>query len=120
MIAGWGMRVPRPYPVGKPRLPQQAGLRDMFPMSMINVFLNSADQDEVWAKLELPYRPEVMINFGTNQLMSIGNREPVAESLKKYKFIVSIDVLMTATSELADIVLPDCGDLETLDSRPNL
>ncbi|OGA28053.1 MAG: molybdenum enzyme, large subunit,related to phenylacetyl-CoA: acceptor oxidoreductase [Betaproteobacteria bacterium RIFCSPLOWO2_02_FULL_65_24] len=119
MIAGSWMTVHRPYPVGKPRLPQQAGLRDMFPMSMINVFLSSADQDEVWAKLGLPYRPEVMINFGTNQLMSIGNREPVAESLKKYKFIVSIDVFMTETSEFADIVLPDCGYLETLDSRSN-
>jgi len=119
MIAGSWMTPHRPYPVGKPRLPQQAGLRDMFPMSMINVFLNSADQDEVWDKLELPYRPEVMINFGTNQLMSIGNRDAVAESLVKYKFIVSIDVFMTETTEFADIVLPDCGYLETLDSRSN-
>ncbi|MCC6474407.1 MAG: molybdopterin-dependent oxidoreductase [Burkholderiales bacterium] len=119
MIAGSWMSLHRPYPVGKPRMPQQLGLRDMFPMSMINVFLNSSDQDEVWDKLELPYRPEVMINFGTNQLMSIGNRDAVAESLVKYKFIVSIDVFLTETSEFADIVLPDCGYLETLDSRSN-
>lgn len=119
MITGSWMTPHLPYPVTMPRAPQQANLRDMFTMSMINVFVNSADQDEVWAKLDLPYRPEVMINFGTNQVMSIGNREPVAESLKKYKFIVSIDLFMTETSEFADIVLPDCGYLESFDSRSN-
>ena len=46
----------------------------------------------MWKQFELPYRPEVMINFGTNMLMSIANREAVARSLAKYKFIVAIDL----------------------------
>ena len=48
----------------------------------------------------LPYRPEVLINFGSNLLMSIANSEAVAQSLAKYKFIVSIDLFVTETSRL--------------------
>ena len=49
----------------------------------------------MWQNFDLPYRPEMMINFGTNLMMSIGNKETVGEtSLAKYKFIVSIDLFL--------------------------
>jgi molybdopterin-containing oxidoreductase family molybdopterin binding subunit len=51
--------------------------------------------------------------------MSIGNKETVAGALVDFKFIVSIDLYLTESSEFADIVLPDCSYLESLDSRPN-
>ena len=108
-----------PYPIAEPRMPQKAGLQDLFVLGLISPFLDSDDQEEMWQKFELPYRPEVMLNFGANLLMSIANKDSVAASLVKYKFMVSIDIFETETSCFADIVLPDCGHLQTLDSRSN-
>ena len=119
MITGMWMGYHYPYPIGEPRMPQNAGLQDLFTMGMTSPFLDSDDQEELWTRFELPYRPEVMLNFGANLLMSIANRESVARSLAKYKFMVSIDIFETETTRFADIVLPDCGYLQTLDSRSN-
>ncbi|MDO8595224.1 MAG: molybdopterin-dependent oxidoreductase, partial [Sulfuricaulis sp.] len=119
MVSGMWMSYHYPYPIGEPRLPRQIGLQDLFVLSMRSPFLDSDDQEEIWKKFELDYRPEVMINHGANSLMSVGNREAVANSLAKYKFMVSFDVFLTETSAFADIVLPDCGYLQTLDSRSN-
>ena len=60
-----------------------------------------------------------MINHGANVLMSLGNEETVAASLSKYEFIFSVDLFMTETAQFADIVLPDCDNLESFDSRSN-
>ena len=119
MMVGMWMGYHYPYPIGEPRMPQNMGLQDLLPMSMTSPFLDSDDREELWEKLELPYRPEVMINFGANLLMSIANRESVARSLATYKFMVSIDLFETETTRFADIVLPDCGYLHTVDSRSN-
>src|SRR3970282_295437 len=62
----------------------------------------------------------MMLNYGANSLMSVGNSETVAETLKRIPFIVSLDVVLTEFSEFADIVLPDASYLESLDSRPNV
>jgi anaerobic selenocysteine-containing dehydrogenase len=119
MITGMWMGYHYPYPIGEPRMPQLLGLQDLFTLGMTSPFLDSDDQEELWTRFELPYRPEAMINFGANLLMSIANRESVAHSLAKYKFMVSIDLFETETTRFADIVLPDCGYLQTLDSRSN-
>ena len=55
-----------------------------------------------------------MVNFGANLIMSIANKEAVAASLAKYKFMVSFDLFVTETSNFADIVLPDCSYLQSL------
>ncbi|MBI2317825.1 MAG: molybdopterin-dependent oxidoreductase, partial [Betaproteobacteria bacterium] len=114
MIAGMWMGYHFPYPIAEPRLPQRMGLQDLLPMSMVSPFLDSDDREQMWSRFELPYRPEVMINVGTNMLMSIANRESVARSLAAYKFMVSIDLFETETSRFADILLPDCSFLQTL------
>jgi len=119
MITGMWMTYHYPYPIGEPRLPKLMGLQDLFPLGMTSPFLHSEDSEDLWNRFDLPYRPEVMINFGANLLMSIANKDVVARSLEKYKFIVSIDLFETETSRFADIVLPDCGYLQTLDSRSN-
>lgn len=119
MITGMWMGYHYPYPIGEPRMPQLLGLQDLFTLGMTSPFLDSDDQEELWTRFELPYRPEAMINFGANLLMSIANRDTVARSLAKYKFMVSIDLFETETTRFADIVLPDCGYLQTLDSRSN-
>ena len=119
MVTGMWMGYHYPYPIGEPRLPQQLGLQDLFVMGMTSPFLDSDDQERLWEMFDLPYRPEVMVNFGANLLMSIANRESVARSLQQYKFIVSFDIFLTETSSFADIVLPDCGHLQVVDSRSN-
>ena len=117
MIAGMWMGYHLPYPPGAPRLPQQIGLQDLFPSAMLSPFLTSADQEEIWRKFELPYRPEVLLNLGCNLVMSIGNSETVAQTLEKLKFMVSFDLYLTETSNFADIVLPDCSYIQSMDSR---
>ena len=79
----------------------------------------SSDQEEVWDKLDLPYRPEMFINIGTNPVMSVGNKAAVGAALKRYKFVVNFDIFLTETSEFCDLVLPDCGYLQVVDSRSN-
>ena len=61
----------------------------------------------------------MLINWGANLLMSIANKDTLAKSLSAYKFIVSFDLFLTETSDFVDIVLPDCGYLQSVDSRAN-
>jgi anaerobic selenocysteine-containing dehydrogenase len=117
MRVGTWMGYHYPYPPSEPRMPQKMGLQDLFVMGMTSPFLDSVDREAFWEKLELPYRPEVLINFGSNLLLSIANRRTVADSLAKYKFMVSFDLYLTETSSFADIVLPDCSYLQSWDSR---
>jgi len=119
MVVGMWMGYHFPYPIGEPRMPRNLGLQDLFVMGMTSPFLDSDDQEEMWEKFQLGYRPEMMLNFGSNLLMSIANREAVARSLAKYAFMVSIDLYETETTRFADIVLPDCSYLQTVDSRSN-
>ena len=119
MIPGSWLVPHLPYPIDEPVLPKKLNLQSLFPMGMGSVFQSSFDQEEMWSKMDMPYRPEMMINLGANQIMSVGNKDATAEALKKYKFIASFDIFLTETSEFSDIVLPDCGYLETFDSRPH-
>ncbi|MDP6175144.1 MAG: molybdopterin-dependent oxidoreductase, partial [Rhodospirillales bacterium] len=120
MIVGQWLVPHKPYPLDEPAHPERLSLSDLFPMGMGSVLQGSSDQEELWQKFDIPYRPEVLLNIGTNQIMSVGNKDTVAETLKKYKFMVSIDLFLTETSEFADIVLPDCGYLQSMDSRSQM
>ncbi len=119
MVTGMWMGYHYPYPPSEPRLPKNLGLQDLFVMGMTSPFLNSIDQEELWQTFEVPYRPEVLMNFGSNLMMAIGNSEVVAKSLERYKFIFSFDLFLTETSQFADIVLPDASYLQSTDSRSN-
>lgn len=119
MVTGMWMGYHYPYPPAEPRMPKNLGLQDLFVMGMTSPFLNSIDQEELWQKFEVPYRPEVLINFGSNLMMAIGNSDVVAKSLERYKFMVSFDLFLTETSQFADIVLPDASYLQSTDSRSN-
>ena len=119
MVTGIWMNHHHPYPMSEPRKPQNLGLRDLFVMARTSPFLTSSDQEELWQRFELPYRPEVLFNFGANFLMSIGNKDTVAAALARYRFVVSIELFLNETSDFADIVLPDCDYLQSFDSRSN-
>ncbi len=119
MLTGSWVVPHHPYPLGEPKMPQRLGLQELFPHSMSSPFESSSDQTEMWEKFDLSYGPDVMMNFGANQIMSVGNKEATEASLKRYKFIVCYDIFLNETSQFADIVLPDCGYLETFNSRAN-
>ncbi|MBI2822149.1 MAG: molybdopterin-dependent oxidoreductase [Acidobacteria bacterium] len=109
-----------PYPIPDPKSPETMGFTDLFPLAMFSPFMASRDQEEVWNHFDLPYRPEIMINCGANSLMSVGNSDTVAETLKRIPFIVAFELHLTEFSAFADIILPDTSYLESFDSRPNM
>jgi len=119
MVAGMWLEHDFPYPIKSPRKPERMGLQDLFVMAQSSPFPYSSDRGQLWDTLHLPYRPEVLLNYGANALMSIANKETVAQALSQFKFIISIDLFLTESSDFADIVLPDCDYLESLDSRAN-
>src|SRR5664279_148358 len=119
MVTGMWMGYHYPYPISEPRLPTNLGLQDLFVMGMTSPFLTSSDQEQLWQTFSLPYRPEALLNFGCNIMMSVGTSQTVAKSLLQYKFIASIDLYLTEFSDFCDIVLPDCDYLQSTDSRSN-
>jgi len=104
-----------PYPLREPKPPTRLDLHDMFPTSIYNAFtICSPEWFEMLERFEIPYRPDVMINFGSNSVMTMGNAETVTENfLKKFKFIFSFQLYVTEFEEaVADIILPDTCYLE--------
>jgi molybdopterin-containing oxidoreductase family molybdopterin binding subunit len=87
----------------------------MFPTSIYNAFtITSPRWFEMLERFKIPYRPDIMINFGSNSVMTMGNAETVTENfLKKFNFIFSFQLYITEFEEaVADIVLPDACFLE--------
>lgn len=59
-----------------------------------------------------PYRPKAMIVFHANPVLINGDEAHVREALGNLEFLVVSDIFHTATTELADVVLPDVSDYE--------
>ncbi len=53
-----------------------------------------------------PYRPRASLMFGSNPMSTARNPALVAEALKKIEFSVVVDVALTPTARLADLILP--------------
>jgi len=119
MEVGTWMAYDPPYPRPEPKKPEEMGLQDLFVMGMTSPFFNSEEGEELWEKFDMPYRPEMLINYGANIMMSIANKDLIAESLKKLDFIASFDLFMNETSDFVDIILPDRGYLGCYNTRPN-
>ena len=60
----------------------------------------------------VPYRPKAMIVFHANPVLINGNEAHEREALGNLEFHVVSDIYRTATSEMADVVLPDVSDYE--------
>ncbi len=60
---------------------------------------------------EKPYPIRAMVAFGLNYRMWPGT-DYVEESLKKLDFLVDVDIFMTDSARIADVVLPACTSLE--------
>lgn len=59
-----------------------------------------------------PYPAAAFLNFGNNGLVSYANSKSVYQALMGLDFIMAMDIYMTPTAELADIVLPAATWLE--------
>jgi molybdopterin-containing oxidoreductase family molybdopterin binding subunit len=68
---------------------------------------------------KLPYTPEMLIVCRRNLMMNNVNPELVAESLRKFPFIVSFSTHLDEVAEFADLVLPEQYYLERFDLFPN-
>jgi anaerobic selenocysteine-containing dehydrogenase len=105
----------KPWPIREPKFPTDAGLQELFTMCSFSPIWATVDQEEIWQKIGLPFRIELMLNFGCNSVMGVANPETHAEFLKKIPFIVSWDLVANEFAEgFADILLPDTSYLETL------
>ncbi len=62
---------------------------------------------------EKPYPIKALIVQGTNPLVSMANSHRVLSALEKIEFMVVIDLFMTRTARVADIVLPATTPFET-------
>jgi anaerobic selenocysteine-containing dehydrogenase len=60
-----------------------------------------------------PYRPRGLVGFGSNLLMAHGDSARGREALRTLDFHVHLDLFMSPTAELADIVLPVTGAFES-------
>ena len=54
----------------------------------------------------------MMFISGANPVVTWPNTAKVKQALSKLEFLVVMDIFMTATAEMADIVLPACTFLE--------
>lgn len=106
----------RPFGYPDPKLPsEQIGMQDLFTMFAFSPFYCSSDQEEMWQKAGLAYRPEMVINVGLNVPLSIASQEAMAHMYERIPFIASFDIYLTEfTCGFADIVLPDVSYLERL------
>jgi len=59
-----------------------------------------------------PYPIKAFLVFGNNTLVTYANSKEVYDALMKLDFFVVVDIYMTPTAELADIVLPAATWLE--------
>ncbi len=61
---------------------------------------------------EKPYPIKALIVTGGNPVLSLPDSNKMKQALEKLDFLVVIDLFMTETAEMADIVLPACSFME--------
>ncbi len=92
-------------------------LRDLVGWPITTCFTPAALNDH--ENFSFDHRPEVLINYGSNLLMSAARPEVCFEAFKD-TFVICFNLHSDETAEaLADIVLPDTSYLERLDPIPN-
>lgn len=73
-----------------------------------------AHTPQVWRAIITgkPYPIKAILNVGSNPMNTQGDLNTVYEAMMKIEFLVVMDLFMTPTAELADIVLPAATFLE--------
>ena len=119
MITGlWLHPTHKPFPAGEAKVPTSIGMKEFFPWTMNSPLLASSDRDQWLNTFKITRRPKAMINFGANSIMSVGNKDLVADALKDV-FVISFDIFLNEMTDFADVVFPDTSYLERLYPSPN-
>jgi len=108
------------HPFGLPTMGTTLMLgADKYPIShKIGDRIYGESQAADWADTvlsEKPYPTKAMLIVGHNPLVTAPNSGKVRQALEKVDLLIVMDVFMTATAEMADIVLPACTFLERTD-----
>jgi anaerobic selenocysteine-containing dehydrogenase len=64
-----------------------------------------------------PDRPRAMIVHHSNPVLVQANQERTKKALQNLEFLMVFDIFPTATTEIADLVLPSSSDFERVDYR---
>ncbi len=91
--------------LGRERFPILAGDANGFPGTHIPSVFEAVETGK-------PYPVRGLMLFGNNALMAVAETKRTYETLKKLDFISCMDLFMTPTAELADVVLPAACWLE--------
>ena len=111
--AGGQTRHHGPWPKKTPENTHEPSMMDLFPCAPFASIWGQGDQEEIWQKLGVPYRVEMMISWGCNSIMNTANWEIIEQTLKRIPFIVVAELYSNELAEgFADIVLPDTSYLE--------
>ncbi|MDP7525970.1 MAG: molybdopterin-dependent oxidoreductase, partial [Dehalococcoidales bacterium] len=114
LSGSWSKNIPysSEWPVPLPEVRHEATLRDINPIGGSSYITGGSDRDEVWKKVGATYKPEMMFS-SSNPVLSVGNRDSVAQALKEIPFYVAYELFNSETTEgFADIVLPATCSLE--------
>ena len=65
-----------------------------------------------------PYPPKAALVYHTNPALTVADEEKVRQALQKLDLLVVSDIVETATTRLADFVLPDVSFLERIGFHP--
>jgi len=102
-----------PWPMNEPKEAQNPQLKDIFALGLDPGVFGASDREEIWKKIGLPYRFEMLISWGCNTIMSVANQETLANSLKDIPFMLVFELYATELADgFADILLPDHCFLE--------
>lgn len=77
----------------------------LFPTAAFPVFVDALLSGQ-------PYRPRAMFVYHSNPVLINANYKRVLEALKRLELLVVDDIYMTATAQIADVVLPGACDFE--------
>jgi anaerobic selenocysteine-containing dehydrogenase len=91
--------------MGADRFKVLCGAQALFPSAHIPTLFHAIRTGE-------PYPIRAFLVFGNNALVTYGNSRRVHETLMSVDFLSVMDIYMTPTAELADIVLPAATWLE--------
>jgi anaerobic selenocysteine-containing dehydrogenase len=92
--------------------PDSLQLIEWFPLGMdcghisVDVMLNPE-------RYHLDFEPEVLLTYHSNPVWNMPGTEKVLEAMARFEYVISIDVLVTETTEWADLILPDHSYLES-------
>ncbi|MFW6325651.1 MAG: molybdopterin-dependent oxidoreductase [Desulfovermiculus sp.] len=102
-----------PWPPHDPKVPcKNAGCIDFWPHSTLSHVPYVKEREEIWEKLGMKARPEMVFGLAVNFIISQSDWQ-AAVDLFKDCFVVQMDIWVNETDQaVGDIILPDVSWLE--------